>query len=43
LCLDEFIFSFSFGAFEEFKKYMANEKGQLTSSTRLLCGLGAGV
>lgn len=32
-----------FGAFEELKKYMVNEKGQLTASTRLLCGLGAGV
>lgn len=32
-----------FGAFEELKKYMANDKGQLTASTRLLCGLGAGV
>jgi solute carrier family 25 citrate transporter 1 len=32
-----------FGAFEEFKKIMANDKGQLTGSTRLLCGLGAGV
>ena len=32
-----------FGAFEELKKRMANEKGQLTASTRLLCGLGAGV
>jgi len=32
-----------FGAFEELKKIMVNEKGQLTSSTRLLCGLGAGV
>lgn len=32
-----------FGAFEELKKRMANEKGQLTTSTRLLCGLGAGV
>lgn len=32
-----------FGAFEEFKKLMADERGQLTASTRLLCGLGAGV
>jgi len=32
-----------FGAFEELKKKMANDKGQLTASTRLLCGLGAGV
>ena len=32
-----------FGAFEELKKQMVNEKGQLTSKTRLLCGLGAGV
>jgi solute carrier family 25 citrate transporter 1 len=32
-----------FGAFEELKKRMVNEKGQLTASTRLLCGLGAGV
>jgi solute carrier family 25 citrate transporter 1 len=32
-----------FGAFEEFKKKLANEQGQLTAGTRLLCGLGAGV
>jgi len=32
-----------FGAFEEFKRRLVNEKGQLTASTRLLCGLGAGV
>lgn len=32
-----------FGAFESLKKRLVNEKGQLTTSTRLLCGLGAGV
>jgi solute carrier family 25 citrate transporter 1 len=32
-----------FGAFEEFKKLLVNDKGQLTASTRLLAGLGAGV
>lgn len=32
-----------FGAFEEFKRLLVNEKGQLTPSTRLLAGLGAGV
>lgn len=32
-----------FGAFEECKKLLMNEKGQLTASTRLLAGLGAGV
>jgi solute carrier family 25 (mitochondrial citrate transporter), member 1 len=32
-----------FGAFEELKKHLQNEKGQLTTSTRLLAGLGAGV
>jgi solute carrier family 25 (mitochondrial citrate transporter), member 1 len=32
-----------FGAFEEFKKIMADDRGQLTASTRLLCGLGAGI
>ncbi|KAE8746909.1 hypothetical protein FOCC_FOCC006329 [Frankliniella occidentalis] len=34
---------FSFGAFESFKGKMADDKGNLTASTRLLCGLGAGV
>lgn len=32
-----------FGAFEEFKKLLLNDKGQLTASTRLLAGLGAGI
>lgn len=32
-----------FGAFEEFKRLLANDKGQLTASTRLLAGLGAGI
>ncbi|CAF1022632.1 unnamed protein product [Rotaria magnacalcarata] len=32
-----------FGAFEELKKYAADEHGQLNSKTRLLCGLGAGL
>ncbi|CAF0872349.1 unnamed protein product [Brachionus calyciflorus] len=32
-----------FGAFEEFKALLVNEKGQLTASTRLLAGLGAGI
>jgi solute carrier family 25 citrate transporter 1 len=32
-----------FGAFEELKKRLVDEKGQLTTSTRLLAGLGAGV
>lgn len=32
-----------FGAFEALKKRMVNDKGQLTGTTRLLCGLGAGV
>ncbi len=35
--------TFRFGAFEEFKSLLVNEKGQLTPSTRLLAGLGAGV
>lgn len=34
---------YRFGGFEELKKYMADERGQLNSKTRLLCGLGAGV
>ncbi|UJR09274.1 hypothetical protein I4U23_013519 [Adineta vaga] len=32
-----------FGAFEELKKYAVDERGQLNTKTRLLCGLGAGV
>jgi len=32
-----------FGAFEYFKKNMADEKGVLSPGGRLLCGLGAGV
>jgi len=32
-----------FGAFEELKKHAADERGQLNTKTRLLCGLGAGV
>ncbi|XP_027203053.1 putative tricarboxylate transport protein, mitochondrial [Dermatophagoides pteronyssinus] len=32
-----------FGAFEEFKKRSVDEKGNLSISNRLLCGLGAGV
>ncbi|XP_045611810.1 putative tricarboxylate transport protein, mitochondrial [Procambarus clarkii] len=32
-----------FGAFEQFKKYSVDEKGNLSPSKRLLCGLGAGV
>ncbi|RNA33357.1 tricarboxylate transport [Brachionus plicatilis] len=32
-----------FGAFEEFKRILVNDKGQLTPGTRLLAGLGAGV
>jgi hypothetical protein len=40
ICMSEY---FRFGAFEEFKRLLVNEKGQLTPSTRLLAGLGAGV
>ena len=32
-----------FGAFEQLKKSMGDEKGNLTPANRLLCGLGAGV
>ncbi|XP_046568582.1 tricarboxylate transport protein, mitochondrial-like [Haliotis rubra] len=32
-----------FGAFEEFKKHLADERGVLLPQHRLLCGLGAGV
>ncbi|CAF0908387.1 unnamed protein product [Didymodactylos carnosus] len=32
-----------FGAFEEFKKHAVDEKGQLDTKMRLLCGLGAGL
>ncbi|KAH7646496.1 mitochondrial 2-oxodicarboxylate carrier-like protein [Dermatophagoides farinae] len=32
-----------FGAFEEFKKRSVDERGNLSISNRLLCGLGAGV
>jgi len=32
-----------FGAFEQFKKQMVDEKGNLSPGARLLCGLGAGV
>ncbi|CAF5188944.1 unnamed protein product, partial [Rotaria magnacalcarata] len=32
-----------FGAFEELKKFTADEHGQLNATTRLLCGLGAGL
>lgn len=32
-----------FGAFEELKKYAVDERGQLNTKTRLLCGLGAGL
>jgi solute carrier family 25 citrate transporter 1 len=32
-----------FGAFEELKKHAVDERGQLNTKTRLLCGLGAGV
>ena len=32
-----------FGAFEQFKKQMVDEKGNLSPGSRLLCGLGAGV
>lgn len=34
---------YRFGAFEEFKKRSVDEKGNLSASQRLLCGLGAGV
>ncbi len=43
IILSGIVFFPRFGAFESLKKRMANENGQLTSSTRLLCGLGAGV
>jgi len=32
-----------FGSFEQFKKHAVDEKGNLSPSARLLCGLGAGV
>ena len=32
-----------FGSFEQFKKQMVDEKGNLSPGSRLLCGLGAGV
>lgn len=32
-----------FGAFEFFRKEMADEKGNLSAAGRLLCGLGAGI
>jgi len=32
-----------FGSFEQFKKQMVDEKGNLSPISRLLCGLGAGV
>lgn len=32
-----------FGSFEQFKKNMVDEKGNLSPLSRLLCGLGAGV
>ena len=32
-----------FGAFEQFKSRMVDEKGNLSASSKLLCGLGAGV
>merc|ERR1712141_734740 len=32
-----------FGGFEQFKKLMVDEKGNLSPISRLLCGLGAGV
>lgn len=32
-----------FGSFEQFKKHAADEKGNLSPVSRLLCGLGAGV
>jgi len=32
-----------FGSFEQFKKSMVDEKGNLSPGSRLLCGLGAGV
>jgi hypothetical protein len=35
--------SFRFGTFEFLKGKAADERGNLTASTRLLCGLGAGV
>jgi solute carrier family 25 citrate transporter 1 len=32
-----------FGSFEQFKKKMADDKGNLSPGSRLLCGLGAGI
>lgn len=32
-----------FGSFEQFKKSMVDEKGNLSPGSRLLCGLGAGI
>src|SRR5262249_3843974 len=32
-----------FGAFEQFKRQMVDEKGNLSASARIWCGLGAGV
>jgi len=32
-----------FGAFEQFKKIMVDDKGNLSPGSRLLCGLGAGI
>lgn len=43
LLIDVYFFLFRFGAFEEFKKRSVDERGNLSISNRLLCGLGAGV
>ena len=32
-----------FGSFEQFKKSMVDDKGNLSPASRLLCGLGAGI
>ena len=35
-----FSYNFRFGAFEEFKKHLADKNGVLDAKHRLLCGLG---
>lgn len=37
------MFCSRFGAFESFKGKMIDERGNLSASSRILCGLGAGV
>lgn len=43
ILLKTFNFICRFGAFEQLKSYAAGPNGQLSTSGKLLCGLGAGV